>query len=46
MARPLRIEFSGAVYHVMARGNARQRIFLVNSDLTPLSDPAFLASYC
>jgi len=24
MARPLRIEFDGALYHVMARGNARQ----------------------
>ncbi len=23
MARPLRIEFEGALYHVMARGNAR-----------------------
>lgn len=34
MARPLRIEFPGAVYHVMARGNARQPIFLVNSDRT------------
>ena len=27
MARPLRIQFAGAVYHAMARGNARQRIF-------------------
>ena len=27
MARPLRIEFSGAVYHVMNRGAARQPIF-------------------
>ena len=27
MARPLRIEFPGAVYHVTSRGNARQRIF-------------------
>jgi putative transposase len=26
MARPLRIEFTGAIYHVMARGNARQQI--------------------
>lgn len=24
MSRPLRIEFSGALYHVMARGNARE----------------------
>ena len=28
MARPLRIEFEGAFYHVMPRGNARQDIFL------------------
>ncbi len=28
MARPLRIEFAGAVYHVTSRGNGRQRIFL------------------
>src|SRR3970040_1788762 len=28
MARPLRLEFPGALYHVTARGNARQKIFL------------------
>ena len=27
MARPLRIEFPGAIYLVMSRGNARRRIF-------------------
>ena len=27
MARPLRIEFPNAIYHVMARGNARQALF-------------------
>ncbi len=27
MARPLRIEYKGAFYHVMNRGNARQNIF-------------------
>lgn len=32
MARPLRIEFEGAFYHVMARGNARQHIFLNDGD--------------
>ena len=32
MARPLRIEFPGAVYHITARGNARQPIFLDDSD--------------
>ena len=32
MARPLRIEYPGAVYHVTTRGNARQEIFLDDSD--------------
>ena len=32
MARPLRIEFPGAVYHVTSRGNARQPIFLDDDD--------------
>ena len=32
MARPLRIEFPGAVYHVTARGNARADIFTEDSD--------------
>jgi len=32
MARPLRIEFRGAVYHLTSRGNARQKIFLNNED--------------
>jgi putative transposase len=32
MARPLRIEYSGALYHVTSRGNARGRIFEANTD--------------
>jgi len=32
MARPLRIEFPGALYHLTARGNARQNIFFDNAD--------------
>jgi putative transposase len=32
MARPLRIEYPGAVYHVTARGNARAAIFLDDDD--------------
>ena len=32
MARPLRIEFSGALYHVTARGNAQQEIYLADDD--------------
>ena len=27
MARPLRIEFAGALYHVTARGNAKEDIY-------------------
>src|SRR4029077_6862064 len=32
MARPLRIEFEGAVYHLCARGNERQRLFRTEQD--------------
>jgi len=32
VARPLRLEFSGAVYHVTARGNERRSIFLGAAD--------------
>ena len=32
MARPLRIQFPGAIYHVIARGNARQPIYLADAD--------------
>jgi len=32
MARPLRIEFEGAVYHITTRGNARSSIFFTDSD--------------
>ncbi|MBU4452912.1 transposase, partial [Patescibacteria group bacterium] len=32
MARPLRIEFPGALYHVMSRGNARQDIYTDDND--------------
>jgi len=32
MARPLRTEYAGAIYHVMSRGNARQRIFRDDAD--------------
>jgi len=32
MARPLRIQFEGAVYHLTSRGNARQDIFLDDED--------------
>jgi REP element-mobilizing transposase RayT len=32
MARPLRLEFRGAVYHLTSRGNARQNIFFTDAD--------------
>ena len=32
MARPLRLEFPGAIYHVTSRGNARELIFLTDAD--------------
>ena len=32
MARPLRLEFAGALYHITARGNERRNIFLGNID--------------
>jgi REP element-mobilizing transposase RayT len=32
MARPLRIEYPGAVYHITSRGNARADIFLDDTD--------------
>jgi hypothetical protein len=38
MARPLRLQFPGAVDHVTARGNARQAIFLDDQDRRPFID--------
>ncbi len=32
MARPIRIQYPGAVYHVMARGNHGQKIFADDAD--------------
>jgi len=32
MSRPLRIEFSGAVYHITSRGDGREDIFLSDDD--------------
>ncbi|WP_028866973.1 REP-associated tyrosine transposase [Psychromonas arctica] len=32
MSRPLRLEFSGALYHVTSRGNERKAIYLEDSD--------------
>jgi len=35
MARPLRIEFPGAVYYVTSRGNARADVFEDDADCEP-----------
>lgn len=32
MARPLRIEFSGALYHITSRGNAQGKIYKTDAD--------------
>ncbi len=32
MARPLRLQFPGAIYHAMSRGNGRQKIFFDERD--------------
>ena len=32
MARPLRIQFDGALYHIVSRGNERMMIFLEDAD--------------
>ena len=32
MTRPLRIEFSGALYHVTSRGDGREAIYLCDND--------------
>lgn len=34
MARPLRIAFPGALYHLISRGNNRERVFLGDNDCT------------
>ncbi len=38
MARPLRIEYSGALYHVTSRGDRQENIFLDDSDRTAFLD--------
>ena len=38
MARPLRIEFDGALYHVTSRGDARESIFITDTDCSLFLD--------
>ena len=43
MGRPLRIEYSGALYHITSRGNERKKIFLDDGDRTTFLE--ILADY-
>ena len=38
MARPLRIEYEGAFYHITARGNEWKRIFFSKADYEKFKD--------
>lgn len=38
MARPFRIKFEDAIYHITARGNERRKIFLSNADRERFKD--------
>jgi hypothetical protein len=42
MARPLRIEFPGALYHLTSRGNESRPIFLDNKDTKKGTDLFFI----
>ncbi len=44
MARPLRIEFRGALYHVTSRGDGRDAIYLADKDRVQYLD--VLAQVC
>jgi REP element-mobilizing transposase RayT len=43
MARKLRIEFEGGFYHVIIRGNHRQKVFLEEKDFLKYLE--FLSDY-
>ena len=38
MARPLRIEYEGALYHITARGNERSKVFFTMADYRKFKD--------
>ncbi len=38
MARPWRIQYEGAIYHVMSRGVGKGKIFLANDDYSRFLD--------
>jgi hypothetical protein len=39
MERPLRLEFSGALYHVTSRGDRREDVFLSDEDRNQIRHP-------
>jgi len=43
MARPLRIEYDGALYHITARGNERKSIYKDDEDRAVFLDALQLA---
>jgi REP element-mobilizing transposase RayT len=46
MARPLRLELAGALYHVTARGNERRSIFLGDADADRAAFLKLLGATC
>ena len=42
MARPLRVEYPDALYHITVRGNARQKSFLKQNTEIP-KEPSYIA---
>jgi hypothetical protein len=40
MPRPLRVQFAGALYHVMSRGDRRENVFLDDVDRQASSQPS------
>jgi putative transposase len=42
MARPLRIEYPGTIYHVLSRGDRLEAIFRSNADRKQFLDPSGL----
>jgi len=39
MPTPLRVEFPGAIYHLMSRGDRRELIFHDDTNMNPASAP-------
>lgn len=44
MPRPLRIEYAGARYHVMNRGDRREAIFHDDADRLRMGSPSYVSN--